>query len=269
MVNGFIQIFIFVVLGYLFAGLLLFLFQEKLLFHPKIVPADYVYLFRHRYTAQKIMLNADTSLDLVRFFPGDQRSVKGAVIYFHGNRKNIAHYEPFAGELLSYGYEVWMMDYPGFGRSRGRITEPVLYQEAEAVYRLVRDHFTPDRIILYGRSLGSGIASQLASKEACSRLILESPYFSLVSLVRHYFILYPVTTTLRFKIPTNEYIKNITAPITVFHGAADRVVPLSNSIKLKMLLKQEDEFIVITGGHHNDLKNFSQMKQKLAAILGD
>ena len=156
-----------------------------------------------------------------------------------------------------------------FGKSTGNFNEAIVYEEALQVYKMVRAAgYVPDSIIIYGKSLGTGVAAQLASVRDCKRLILESPYYSISNLAEHYCWMYPVDWMLRYKMPTNEYLKKVTAPVTIFHGTDDNTIPFGNAEKLqKEVFKKGDELIPIKGGHHNDLNDFSLMKKKLDSLL--
>jgi uncharacterized protein len=194
-------------------------------------------------------------------------SSTGVVLYFHGNKGNIGRYGRHAAEFTARGYEVWMMDYPGFGKSTGPRSEQKLYDYALLLYKLARSRYRPDQIVIYGKSLGTGVAAQLASVRDCRRLILECPYFSMVSLIRHYLPIYPISTMLHYHFPTNEFLPSVTAPVAIFQGTADGLIPLSNAERLKSLLKPGDEFIPIEGGSHNDLADFPLFHQKLDSLL--
>lgn len=192
---------------------------------------------------------------------------KGIVLYFHGNKENINHYAGNAIGFVKQGYAVWMPDYPGFGKSTGEMTEQVLYEMALQVYKMARVQYRPADIILYGRSMGTGVAAQLASVRDCRRLILETPYYSFTSMARLLCWMYPVNQLLHFKLRTHEYLPKVTAPVSIFHGTADGVIPYCNAKRLKNVLKKDDEFITIEGGSHNDLNNFPLMQHKLDSLL--
>ncbi len=98
-------------------------------------------------------------------------------------------------------YEVWMMDYPGFGKSTGKLTEQIMYDDAATLYQMARARFSKDSIIIYGKSLGTGVASQLASVKDCKRLILETPYYSIEALMKHYAFIYPVSLMAKYHFP--------------------------------------------------------------------
>jgi pimeloyl-ACP methyl ester carboxylesterase len=160
-----------------------------------------------------------------------------------------------------------MVDYPKFGKSTGELTESNLYEEALQVYKLARVKYPPHQIIIYGKSIGTGIAAQLASIRDCRELILETPYKSMVSLVRHYTWILPVETLLHFKLQTDQYLTKVTAPITIFHGTKDGLIPMSNAESLKSAFKTSDQFIIIEGGNHHNLNDFPLMQEKLKRIL--
>lgn len=253
---------------YVVIGVLLYFFQNKLLLHPEPLPQDYAYFFKVPFEERKVLFDSSTQFDIVRFKLPDSAVKKGAVIYFHGNMDNIEYYAHFADNFTKYGYEVWMMDYPGYGKSTGVINEPILYTEADEVYKMVSAaKFPADSIIIYGKSLGTGIATHLASRRNCKRLILESPYYSIPEVAATYAWMYPVDWMTEFKIPTHEHIQKVVAPITIFHGTEDATISYSNTEKLKPLLKPIDEIISIEGGGHNDLNDFPLMKKKMDSLL--
>ena len=93
---------------------------------------------------------------MIKFFPQDSVR-RGVVLYFHGNKKNIGWYAKYAENFTRHGYEVWMIDYPGYGKSTGRFTENDLYDYALALYKMAKFQFGGDNIIIYGKSMGTGI----------------------------------------------------------------------------------------------------------------
>lgn len=254
------------IIVYCSAGIALYYLQEKIMFHPTPLPPDYQFKFNLPFKEVNIPLNAKDNLNLVQFFPNDSIP-KGVVLYFHGNRDNINRYAKYASNFTKHGYEVWITDYPGYGKTTGKFTEENVYMQAMEVYKLANSKFKKDSIIVYGKSLGSGIASYLASKKSCRRLILETPYYSIPDLLISYTPVYPVDAMSHFKFPTGEYLKEVNAPVTIFHGNADWVIPYSCAAKLKKVLKPGDEFITIDKGSHNDLNDFALFHAKLDSVL--
>jgi len=143
-------------LAYSGIGIILYYLQEYFLFHPEKLSPGYAYPFDQPFAEMKIPFNRTDTISLVKFFPADTVR-RGVVLYYHGNRQNIGRYARFANAFTSKGYEVWMEDYPGFGKSTGKRTEDKLYQQALQVMEMAAGRFGKDSILLYGKSLGTGL----------------------------------------------------------------------------------------------------------------
>jgi len=255
-----------IVVLYVLGGTVLYLFQDYILFHPVTLKRNHRYTFSELHKEINIPINERSNLNIVQFLTGDSLP-KGLVLYFHGNKKNISWYEKYTPYFTRHGYEVWMIDYPGFGKSTGKLTEENLYDWSEILYRFAGSRFPADRILIYGKSMGTGIAAYLASREDCQRLILETPYYDFPSVVKHYLPFYPVSRMLHYQLPTYRFITRVKAPITVFHGTDDGVVTYGNSLRLQKMFKPGDELITIKNGSHNDLYEFRETIQKLDSLL--
>lgn len=250
---------------YCLVGILLYSFQNKLLFRPVAVEKNKPYNFSQPHKEVNIPYSDSANMNIVQFTPA--AAAKGVVLYFHGNRKNISWYEKFSNTFTKNGYEVWMLDYPCYGKSTGEFTEQMLYDWALVTYKLARARFSRDSIIIYGKSLGTGVAAQLASVRDCKYLLMETPYYRFPSVIGQYAPIYPAEQMIRFKLPVNEYLKKVTAPVIIFHGTDDGVITYRNAKKLKPLLKPGDQFITIDGGSHNDLTTFPIYQQKMDSLL--
>ena len=255
-----------VVAIYVTGGSALYFLQDNFLFHPLFLPADYHYTFNIPFREIDLTVAKDKNLSVVEFTVPDS-VCRGIVLYFHGNRLNINRYASFANNFTKHGYEVWMMDYPGFGKSTGARTEQIICDDALRLYKMARARFSSDSIIIYGKSIGTGVASQLASVVKCKRLILETPYYSISALASHYFFIYPIPLLSRYKFPVYQYFEKIRAPITIFHGSNDEVIPYKQAKRLLELKKANVELITIGKGKHNNLANFTLFHQKLDSVL--
>ena len=244
----------------------LYLFQDALLFHPQKLPADYKYQFHIPFNEINYPVTNEKNLSIVQFTVPDS-VCKGVVLYFHGNRKNINRYAPYAINFTKNDYEVWMIDYPGFGKSTGERNEQALYDDAYRLYKMARTRFSADSIIIYGKSMGTGIASQLAASRNCKRLILETPYYSIDALAKHYFFMYPVRPMTKYAFPNYKYFEKITDPITIFHGTDDEIIPYRHSKKLMKKVTSQGELITIEKGKHNNLNDFEIFQRKLDSLL--
>jgi alpha-beta hydrolase superfamily lysophospholipase len=251
---------------YALVGTALYMLQDRLLFHPVAVDRDSSYAFKQPYKELSFPLDASNQFHIVQFTVPDSIR-KGIVLYFHGNKTNISRYAKFSENFTRNKYDVWMMDYPGFGKSTGTLSEDIVYEEALQLYKLARVRYKPEQIIIYGKSIGTGVAAQLASVRDCRRLILETPYYGLAALVNNYLWMYPVERMIHFKLPTYQYMSKVTAPVTIFHGTDDELISFKNASKLQSLLKPGDEFIAVENGRHNNLFSFKLVQEKLDSVL--
>jgi hypothetical protein len=180
--------------------------------------------------------------------------------------ENVEHYRQYPGYFTKQGYEIWMMDYPGFGKSTGKRSEAVMYNDALLMYNKAREELSADSIIIYGKSIGTGVAAYVASKQDCKKLLLETPYYSIDALAKHYFPIYPVMPMTRYAFPIYDYLKKVKAGITIFHGTKDEVIPYIQALKLKEE-NPDIELITIENGEHNNLSTFPLYQQKLDSLL--
>ena len=255
-----------VTLIYCSIGIALYHLQEKLLFHPELLPKDFQFKFGIPFKEVNIAMNKTDTLNLIQFFPRDS-APKGIVLYFHGNKGNVIRFAKYAANFTKNGFEVWMPDYPTYGKTTGKLTEENMYAQAKEVYKLAHSKFSADSIFVYGRSLGSGVAAYISAKEDCAGLILETPYYSIPDLFSSYAPIYPTNRMSHFKFPVGEYLKEVKAPITIFHGTSDQTIPYREAKKLKKVLKRGDEFITIENGTHNNLNDFPLFYEKLDSAL--
>lgn len=260
-----IKLLLWITLIYIVGGIVIYFFQDRFILQPKKLPSDYHFSFPIPFQEVNIPVNNEKNINIIRFTVPDSIR-KGVVLYYHGNKENIEHYASLASNFTNNQYEVWMMDYPGFGKSTGECTEKKLYEDAALVYQMARSGFSKDSIIIYGKSIGTGIATWLASVKDCKKLILESPYYSMDALLQHYLFIYPMQWLSKYHFPSNEYLPKVEVPVTIFHGTDDEVIPFKQAEKLKKN-HPETELIEIEGGKHNDLTNFSLYHTKLNDLL--
>lgn len=253
-------------LVYLSGALLLYFFQDNFIFRSRALAATYTFSANILHREITVPVNDHDTLHAVLYLPGNEPA-KGTVLYFHGNRQNISWYEKFVPYFTQRGYEVLMPDYPGYGKSKGVVTEEKLYHWATLVYQIARKRYSTDSLIIYGKSLGTGIAAELASRRDCKQLILETPYYQFPAVLQRFLPMYPVSLLLRYQLPTYRYLPQVVAPVTLLHGTNDGVIAFSQSRQLEKLFKKQDRLIVIEGGSHNDLYDFSQTTEWLTRAL--
>lgn len=254
-----------VVTIYLVIGLALYLLQDYILFQPIQLTTKSAYSFGSAHKEVNIPIDKNSNLSVVQFTT--HKKSKGVVLYFHGNKKNISWYAKYSSFFTKNNYEVWMMDYPGFGKSKGVLSEENLYKWSLQLYKLARAKFSVDSIVIYGKSMGTGLATQLASVRDCKQLILETPYYSFSQVLKDYTPIFPISYMIKYKIPTYQYLQKVTAPVTIFQGSNDWIIRYSNASRLKPFLKPSDQFITVKYGSHNNLFQFSIVTQTLDSLL--
>lgn len=238
--------------------------QELLIFHPKELPQDYEFSFINE--PEEIFLENGNALIHGLYFPADQS--KGLILYFHGNTGALDGWGYLGNKFNTLGYSIYIMDYRGYGKSRGRLSESNLYSDAQLVY----DHFVSrcvdERVIIMGRSLGSAIAVQLATVNSFDKLILESPFHSLTGMIEMFFNYLPHDLLLQYKFESINKIDDIPEPILVFHGTNDAVVPIESARMLASEIQSmNSKFVEIEGGEHNNLSDFDIYNEEILKFL--
>ncbi|CAN5668983.1 alpha/beta hydrolase [soil metagenome] len=238
-------------------------FQEKLLFFPQKLTDDFQFQFTNSF--EEVNIESPTgSLVNGLFFSAD--SSKGIIVYFHGNSGSLESWGSVYEDFLPLYYSLLIIDYAGYGKSKGELSEENLFKDAQAVYDFAKSRYSEDKIIIYGRSIGTGIAAHLASKNMPKHLVLEAPYFSMKDLSTHIYPFLP-SFLLRYLLRTDLFFPQVKCNVTIFHGTDDEVIYPESSAKLRELFKPGDRLFFIKGGHHNDLKNMDEYRDILLKTL--
>lgn len=252
---------------YALIGIVYYHAQERILFRPEPVPSDFRYDLGIPYQEVFIRHHQGADLHITKFPVSSDVARKGIVIYLHGNRKNVSWYADRTPFFTARGYEVWMPDYPGFGKSTGPLEEELLYEYARQTYLMARSECAPDSILIYGRSMGTGVAAWLSSRMPSKRLVLETPYRSIPSLISTWLPVWPVRRLSRFELPVEAYLLRVSVPVTILHGTDDGVIPWRHASGLQPLLKPGDRFVTIEGAGHNDLPAHERYTQVMDSLL--
>lgn len=200
-------------------------------------------------------------------FKTDPAIRKGAVLYFHGNSSSVDAWGEVYHDFLPQGWDLFLVDYRGFGKSKGKRSEQILYLDAHIAWTWLKKEFPAENIIIYGRSLGTSIASNLATHVQPRKLILETPFFSMVDLFYTYYPVFPKAFIFRYILPNGKHLEEIAAPVIIYHGTKDKTVPYKCGVRLKKYMKEVDEFVTIFDGGHNDLGKYEVYRNHLAEAL--
>lgn len=243
--------FVYIPVGfYLALCILLFLFQryliyfpdKNILYNPKQI--GLVYEDIHVQTSDNAAIHG-------WFVPAE--SSKGVLLFCHGNAGNISHRLESILIFNKLSLDVLIFDYRGFGKSSGSPNEEGTYADAEAIwhYLISEKKYAASEIIVFGRSLGSGIASWLARQHTPSALILESSYTSLPDLGAKIYPFFPVRLLSRYHYPTSEHLSHIKCPILFIHSKNDEIIPYSLGLKNYELASEPKQFLEIKGSHND------------------
>lgn len=172
-------------------------------------------------------------------------------------------------ELCDFDYDVLVMDYRGYGKSKGQLNEAFMHEDVQAVYDWVKENFDYEKRIIYGRSLGSGFAVPLAAKNDCDALILETPFLSLLHVAFHHAPFIPVKWLIRYPMRSDRLIAQVKAPVLIFHGTRDKLVPFQSAFDLFSLISNDpkNEMVTIPDGKHNNLAVYPIFRERLKAWL--
>jgi len=254
------------VLGiYVGISILLYFLQDYLMFKPERLEQD----FQFHYDNQEIKeYNVDTrdgaTINGLHFKAKDP---KGVVFYLKGNSKSIRGWGKFAVDFTRHGYDVIMVDYRGFGKSTGRRTQKAVKRDLQVIYNKIKENVDEKYVVLYGRSLGSGFATKLASMNNPRMLILDAPYYSLSKVAKRYAPFMPLSVLIKFPMPTYKWLKYVQCPIHIIHGTDDKLIPYKTSVKLSKIKPKLTTLHSIIGGGHKNLNTFEYYHKVLSEII--
>ena len=243
---------------------LLYFIQEKLIFFPEKLEKGYKFTFNQNFEELNFKTEDNVILNGI-LFKGD--TSKGLIFYLHGNAGSLRSWGEIAKTYTDLNYDVFMLDYRGYGKSEGAISsQNQLYNDIQTVYDNLKTKYPENKIIVLGYSIGTGPATKLASSNHPKLLILQAPYYSLTDIMKHDYPIIP-TFILKYKLETNKYIVDCKMPIVIFHGDEDKVVYYKSSVKLKKLLKANDRLIILEGQGHNGVTNNPNYLSEIKKIL--
>jgi len=236
--------------GYVIVVACLYLTQRSFLFHPRSThpsPAAAGLPMAE----EGVIDTADGERVIIWHVP--PRGEKPLVIYFHGNAEIVASRAERHRELIADGIGLVALSYRGYMGSTGRPTEEGLLHDAEAAYGFATSRYPSSPIVLWGHSLGSGVAVALASRQAVAKLILEAPFSSAVDVAATIFPFVPVRWLMHDQFRSDQRIGAVRAPLLVMHGAQDWVVSIGFGERLFSLAHEPKRFVRFPEGGHDDL----------------
>ena len=205
----------------IFLGVGLFLFyviQEKLIFlNGKKPPKNLTYQFPQAFEEVNLTTHDNETINALHFKLEEPR---GVILFFHGNKGNLQRWGSIVPYLLEYNYEVFVIDYRGYGKSTGSFDEGNMYQDAQTAYDHLKKQYAEGQIVVYGRSMGATFATHVGADNNPKHLVLEAPFYNLKRAIQFYFPLSP-TFLVKYPFRTDLKIGKVAVPITFFHGDDD------------------------------------------------
>jgi uncharacterized protein len=256
-----------VVLVYVGLLVLLFLFQSRLVYFPSrdvsMTPRTFGMAF------EDVTLETEDGVKIHGWYvPADD--AKGTVLFFHGNGGNISHRLPTLQTFREMGLNTLIVDYRGYGRSEGSPSEKGTYRDAEAAWKWLTEtkKVPPDKLVIFGRSLGGAVASHLALQHPPAGLVLESSFTSIPDMGARLYWYLPIRLLSRFQYNTRKNVAAVHCPVLIVHSPDDEIVPFDNGRSLFDAANEPKQFLEITGGHNEGfLESGERYEKPLGAFL--
>lgn len=250
--------------AYALIAIAAFVAQRKLMYFPdatRASPASFGFE-----GVEERVLQAPDGARVVAWF-GRARPGRPTILYFHGNAGNLANRSERMRKYLTRGLGVFMMSYRGYSGSTGRPTEANNVADAKRAYdALIAEGVRPEEIVLYGESLGSGVAVQLAAARPVAGVVLDAPYTSIVDVAAGAYPYLPVRPFLFDRYETLHHLPKVDAPLLVVHGEADEVIPVAMGRAVYAAAKGPKEIVTFPGAGHSDHHLFGSGEEILRWI---
>lgn len=244
-----LRVILWVFIGYSLVVLYVFLLQDRMVYYPMKqmtgTPADAGLHYR------ELGLVTPDGVGLSAWFIGNDRT-RDVVLFCHGNAGNISHRLESLTIFHNLGLNILIFDYRGYGKSGGKPSEQGTYLDAETAWRFLveTEKIPPERILLFGRSLGGAVAAHLASKFKAGALILESTFTSIPDVGANAYPFLPVRLLSKYRYDTLGLLPRINMPVLVVHSPDDEIIPFIHGKTLFEAAKDPKQFLKISGGHN-------------------
>jgi fermentation-respiration switch protein FrsA (DUF1100 family) len=246
------------VAGYAALCAVMYFAQRSLMYFPdriRTAPAD---AGLPEAKEEKLVTADGETIIVWHILPRDQ--TKPVVVYFHGNGGALNLRVRRFAALASEGFGVIGVSYRGYGGSTGMPSEDGLIADGVAAYEFAAKLYSPSRVVLWGESLGSGVAIAVAAEAPVARLVLETPFTSAADVGASVYFFLPVRLLMKDQFRSDLRIKNVKAPVLILHGERDSVVPIAFGEKLFAMIAGEKKFARFKGGEHYDLDRHGGLK---------
>ena len=230
------------------------IFENRFIFFPPRYPEGFASPQNYGLQVEEVWMTAEDGVRLNAWYLPNPASPK-VLLVFHGNAENIGYGLGRLKAFARLGTNVLAVDYRGYGKSEGSPDEAGVYRDAEAAYRYLVDarHYSPKNIFVYGQSLGSAVAIDLASRHECGGLIVESSFTSAREVARRSFRIPGFEFVPKSRFDSLAKITRVRAPILIVHGAQDQLFPVSMGQSLYQAAPGPKSFLLLDGAGHDDI----------------
>jgi pimeloyl-ACP methyl ester carboxylesterase len=254
----------YIIAGIALLSVLAYFLQEKFIFKPEKLKKDFRFQYDIPFREYFFEIEPGVSINGLHFY---REQPAGLILYFHGNTRSIKGWAKYARDFYRYNYDVVLVDYRGFGKSTGKRSEKEMLNDMQFVYNRLKEKYEEQHIIVYGRSMGSGFASKIASENKPRYLLLDAPYYSFLKVVERFLPILPIRFVLRYHLRTDKWMQKVNCHTYILHGTKDWLIPIRHSEKLQQLNPHKITLIRIHGGGHNNLPKFDEYHNFIRDIL--
>jgi len=255
---------------YILLIIIMSLFQRNLLYHPSLDNYLKDNLVAEPTKIEKVKIITKDKIDLIGWFYNKDIEKFKTIVFFHGNAGSLKNRTYKLNHFKHLDVNFLIIAWRGFNGNKGKPNEMGLYEDARSAVRWLNMKGAQDRnVILYGESLGTAVAVEIAQNKKYAGIILESPFTSMVNMGKKYYPFLPVSFLLKDKFESDKKINKISIPILVIHGKVDRIVPYEMGKKMYELANQPKFFYSQEYGDHMveyDEKLLSALRQFIQSL---
>jgi len=253
------RLFLYIILIYVGLCLYIYSIQESLIFFP--VKADYSH--KTGTNVEEVIYKVN-GVKLHGWLVNKHMAKEKLIMYYGGNAEDVYYNVNDFSNLKAASL---LINYRGYGYSEGRPGEKVLFSDALAILKAARANYKPKRIVIFGRSVGTGIATYVASQVPNNGVILITPFDSMTKLAAGHYPLYPVSLILKHRFDSTKYAPAITSSVLVIYGSKDHIVPNIRTEKLLQFINSKFRRVKIEGADHNNIAGYRKYREEIVKFI--
>ena len=228
-----------------------FFFQRNLLYHPSVDNYLKDQIVKEPAEIEKVKITTSDKIDLVGWFYNQNLKKFKTILFFHGNAGVLENRTYKLNHFKNLIVNFLIIAWRGFSGNEGKPNETGLYEDAKSAIKWLHTKgIKEENIILYGESLGTGVAIEIAQNKNYAGIILESPFTSMINLGKKYYPFFPIKLLLKDKFESDKKIKEVSIPVLILHGKKDKIVPFAMGKQIYELANEPKFFYSQEYGDH-------------------